>query len=79
MDRFNDVLDRVREAALNRGYSLDQIDEQIITPSGLDDDAQAALWIVGAQTIAGRERYAARQALAFREAGDREAQIFGGD
>lgn len=75
---FNDALDQVREAAV-RGNSLDDIDQKIIVPTGLDQDAQAALWIVACQTIAGRERYAARQALAFREAGDREARIFASD
>jgi hypothetical protein len=73
---FQEVLELVHDAA-RAGHSLDRIDDELIVTSELDEDAQAALWIAAAQFIAGRERYAARQALAFR--GARDSVVAGGD
>jgi hypothetical protein len=53
---------------MRRGASLDHVDEQIIGPSELGEEREAALWLYAHSCVQGRRRYASRQAVFSRSA-----------
>lgn len=64
-------LQRRVQDAMRAGASLDQVDEQIIQRSALDDEHQAAMWLSAhAFQDPGRQRYAARRTATAMRARD---------
>ena len=51
------------EGAMRAGASVDRVDAEIIRPSQLDNERQAALWLYACSLASERSEYAARQAL----------------
>lgn len=72
---FRDLRTRVLAAA-RTGRTLDEIDESLIEPAGLDDESKAALWITARHEITYHQAaYQARQAAVF----DHPAAVVGTD
>lgn len=56
------------EGAMRAGASVDRVDAEIIRPSQLDDERQAAAWLYARSLASERAEYAARQAMTVRHA-----------